>query len=84
MSEVLRVITESGTYYDFCDNMTRVRRTAVSPSGALRRDGEWLAAQSLGVGIGKPMMLTLEPLGNCIETRRYTTPVVSIETVEDC
>jgi hypothetical protein len=49
----------------------------------LRRDGEQLPLLAFSVSIGARASLILDVRGHCIATHRDTTPVLSIEKVED-
>jgi len=74
----LTITTESGTRYEFNDDLTRVKRDG---GDRLRRDGEWLSCSILNGGptLGDPLVFALEPLGDTALTIRSTTPVVRID-----
>lgn len=77
---MLRVVTETGSLYEFdMDNLKMRRADHTKKSDDLRRDGEWL--QMLlqpEINKGQRMHIALEPLGEGEVTMRYTTPVLSI------
>ena len=95
MRPVLRVTTESGTIYTLdCADMTndghghlRGRgRVLREGGGAMRGDGEWLHCNGVdlhGVGHGMRMILTVPDDGGLVDTIRMTTPVVTIETIQE-
>jgi len=81
----MRVMTESGSEYDFEAN--RMRR--VNHGDVKRADGEWVKILSHSpVEVGSPIFFVLEPLGkygpddhgneNGGVTTRITTPVVAV------
>jgi hypothetical protein len=79
-----RVVTESGSVYDFDDDLCTVRR--VNPDRPKRRDDEVLGLQVRPeIVVGQPMVLGLEPLGgdDYDATVRVTTPVISREHVDN-
>jgi len=79
-----RVVTESGSVYDFDDDLRTVRR--VNPIQPKRRDDEVLSLQARPeIAFAQPMVLVLEPLGStgADSTVRITTPVVSREHVDN-
>lgn len=70
--------TETGSVYEFNDDLTKVRR--VQYTHDLRRDGEWLELRGLTMPhIGASMVLELEPLGEGDVTYRRTSWVTEIE-----
>jgi hypothetical protein len=79
-----RVVTESGSVYDFDDDFCTVRRA--NPGRPKRRDDEVLSLQARPeIAVGQRMVLALEPLGGdgTDVTVRVTTPVVSREHVDN-
>jgi hypothetical protein len=76
MPECLHVTTESGTEYVFTPGWAYVKRTGGDP---MRRDGEWIEVVSAHIMLGEPMVMTLRGVAAKGDTRRATTPVVTIE-----
>lgn len=74
------VTTETGSKYEFKDDIISKLVRRVNPEGALRRDSEWLKYDmSLEPEVGYPMLLWLEPLGDGFATMRQTSAVTEIQ-----
>ena len=72
------VITESGTRYEFNEDMTQVRREG---GRTHRGAGDWHACHFVSAPlVGHPLSFTLQPPGITIRT---TTPVVSIDATDE-
>lgn len=86
-AKLTRVITETGSVYEFDMENLRMRRAEhTKKSNDLRMDGEWV--QMLvepGVELGQTMVIALAPLGDpettdC--TMRYTSTVIKVEEID--
>ena len=82
-----RVVTETGSVYEFDMQNLKMRRAEhTKKSNDLRKDGEWV--QMLvepGIELGHTMVIALAPLGDpettdC--TLRYTSTVIKVEEVD--
>jgi hypothetical protein len=71
------VTTVTGSVYEF--QGLQVRRLGAAN---LRRDGEWIRLNRVpNIRVGFPMVLELEPLGECDVTFRFTSNVESCDGV---
>ena len=76
--EVLMIVkTQSGTEYEFTDDMTQVRRRGGLD---MRADGEWLALHNApNPQVGEAMVLVLDGLSlEASVTYRHTSPVKAV------
>jgi len=71
------VKTQSGTEYEFTDDMTQVRRRG---GLNMRADGKWVALHSTpNPQVGEGMVLVLDGLSpESSVTYRYTSPVKAV------
>ena len=78
---MLRVTTESGSVYDFSDDLSLCQR--VNDTYGLRRDGGWLRLlETPTISVGSAMRLCLEPLAQeAVMTQRITTVVTDIASI---
>ena len=80
---MLIVKTIFGSTYHICgDKVKRVECTH-----DMRRDTEWVTLMVPvtveDIVIGQPLVMWLEPLGECVVTQRTTSLVVSVEETDD-
>lgn len=80
---ILEVTTESGARYQFRKGLSEVRRTSDHSDTEMRKDGIWVACKEMEVQIGRPMVLMLDGVAPVGPTQRTTTPVLSIEYLDD-
>lgn len=77
----MKVVTISGSVYEFNDTRSKVRRVG---SHDLRRDGDWLSCKLVEEPVvGKNMMLLLEALGGegtafTLRTTNIVSEIVSV------
>ena len=86
MSAIKRVITETGSVYEFDMEALKMRRVEhTKKSDDLRKDGEWI--QMLlepGIEVGHTLIIALAPLGDLETTdctMRYTSTVLKVEDI---
>lgn len=80
----LMVETQSGSSYEFTDDMTSFRRKAGEGAADLRRDGEWLTCDEPSVQVGIGMEVIVKGLVDEPGfTVRRTTPVTAIWHMDD-